>query len=93
MPSPRCGVREEGLLFDAIVSDIEMPDMDGLGFARALRAGGIWSEAPLIALSSRAEPADVARGRDAGFTDYVVKFDREALLRSLSECLCAPVRA
>ena len=27
-------------MFDAIVSDIEMPDMDGLAFARAVRAGG-----------------------------------------------------
>ena len=86
-------VREEGVPFDAIVSDIEMPDMDGLAFARALRAGGAWSEAPLIALSSRAEPADVARGREAGFTDYVAKYDREALLRSLSECLSAPIQA
>jgi two-component system chemotaxis sensor kinase CheA len=86
-------VREEGVPFDAIVSDIEMPDMDGLAFARAVRSGGAWSEAPLIALSSRAEPADVARGREAGFTDYVAKYDREALLRSLSECLSAPIQA
>jgi two-component system chemotaxis sensor kinase CheA len=86
-------MREDGVPFDAIVSDIEMPDMDGLAFARALRAGGNWSDAPLIALSSRAEPADVARGRDAGFTDYVAKYDREALLRSLSECLSAPLQA
>ncbi|GGJ03006.1 hybrid sensor histidine kinase/response regulator [Neoroseomonas lacus] len=86
-------VREEGVPFDAIVSDIEMPDMDGLAFARAVRAGGAWSESPLIALSSRAEPADVARGREAGFTDYVAKYDRDALLRSLSECLSAPIQA
>jgi two-component system chemotaxis sensor kinase CheA len=86
-------LREEGLPFDAIVSDIEMPDMDGIAFAQALRAGGTWSEAPLIALSSRAEPADVARGREAGFTDYVAKYDREALLRSLAECLSMPLAA
>ena len=33
-------LRDAGKLFDIIVSDIEMPDMDGLGFARTLRAGG-----------------------------------------------------
>ncbi|MBR0648484.1 hybrid sensor histidine kinase/response regulator [Roseomonas terrae] len=86
-------LREEGVPFDAIVSDIEMPDMDGIAFAQALRAGGTWSEAPLIALSSRAEPADVARGREAGFTDYVAKYDREALLQSLADCLSAPLAA
>lgn len=86
-------LREEGADFDAIVSDIEMPEMDGLAFARALRAGGAWSDAPLIALSSRAEPADIARGREAGFTDYVAKYDREALVQSLRDCLGAPLTA
>ena len=36
-------LREAGAMFDAIVSDIEMPDMDGLDFARAVRAGGPWA--------------------------------------------------
>ncbi len=40
-------LRENGNMYDAIVSDIEMPDMDGLQFARAIRAGGIWAELPL----------------------------------------------
>ncbi|MEO3472439.1 hybrid sensor histidine kinase/response regulator [Roseomonas sp. CAU 1739] len=82
-------LREDGVPFDAIISDIEMPDVDGIAFARALRAGGAWSDAPLIALSSRAEPADVASGREAGFTDYVTKYDRDALLQSLTDCLAA----
>lgn len=86
-------LREDGMEFDAVVSDIEMPDMDGLAFARALRAGGAWAEVPLIALSSRAEPADIARGREAGFTDYVAKYDREALVQSLRDCLGAPLAA
>ena len=78
---------------DLIVLDIEMPEMDGIAFARALRAGGAWAEVPLIALSARAEPADVARGRDAGFTDYIAKYDREGLLQSLRDCLAAPLAA
>ncbi|MBR0671277.1 hybrid sensor histidine kinase/response regulator [Roseomonas soli] len=86
-------LREDGVEFDAVVSDIEMPEMDGLAFARALRAGGAWAEVPLIALSSRAEPMDVTRGREAGFTDYVAKYDREALVQSLRDCLGAPLAA
>ena len=38
-------LREAGAMFDVIVSDITMPDMDGLDFARAVRAGGPWSRA------------------------------------------------
>ena len=30
-------------MFDVIVSDIEMPEMDGCAFARAVRAGGAWA--------------------------------------------------
>jgi two-component system chemotaxis sensor kinase CheA len=86
-------LREQGAMFDAIVSDIEMPDMDGFAFARAVRAEGPWRELPMVALTGRAEPAAVARGREAGFTDYVAKYDRDALMTSLGECLAAAVAA
>jgi len=84
-------LREAGAMFDAIVSDIVMPDMDGLDFARTVRAGGSWASLPMIALSSRNEPNDVEAGRDAGFTDYVAKSQREALIASLKQCLAEPV--
>ena len=80
-------------VFDAIVSDIEMPDMDGLDFARAVRASGPWARLPMIALSASAEPADIEAGRDAGFTDYVAKFQREALIASLHQCLAESIEA
>jgi two-component system chemotaxis sensor kinase CheA len=80
-------LRDSGLMIDAIVSDIEMPDMDGLDFARHVRAGGPWVALPMVALSGRAAPADEARGREAGFTDYCHKFDRETLMESLKHCL------
>jgi two-component system chemotaxis sensor kinase CheA len=86
-------LRDGGAMFDVIVSDIIMPDMDGLDFARAVRASGPWSTLPMIALSSRTEPNDVEAGRDAGFTDYVGKFQREALIASLRQCLAEPTAA
>jgi two-component system, chemotaxis family, sensor kinase CheA len=84
-------LRESGVMFDAIVSDIVMPDMDGLDFARAVRGSGPWTTLPMIALSSRTEPNDIEAGRDAGFTDYVAKFQRDALIASLKQCLTEPV--
>ncbi|MBU8538316.1 hybrid sensor histidine kinase/response regulator [Falsiroseomonas tokyonensis] len=92
-PAQALRLRERGEMFDAIVSDIEMPDMDGYAFARDVRGGGPWQDLPMVALTGRVEPAAVARGRAAGFTDYVGKYDREALLASLSECLAVPVAA
>ena len=84
-------LRDAGLAFDAIISDITMPGMGGIALARTLREGGAWRDLPLIALTGRAGPGDVERGREAGFTDYVAKFDRAALLESLRQCLNAPV--
>ncbi|MSP01383.1 MAG: hybrid sensor histidine kinase/response regulator [Acetobacteraceae bacterium] len=80
-------LRDAGLMFDAIVSDIEMPGMDGLSFARAVREGGPWANLPMIALSSHTEPHHVEAGRDAGFTDYVAKTQRGAIANSLRQCL------
>jgi two-component system, chemotaxis family, sensor kinase CheA len=86
-------LREAGEMFDVIVSDIAMPDMDGLDFARTVRAGGSWAALPMIALSARGEPRDIEAGRDAGFTDYVAKFQRDALIASLQQCLAEPIAA
>ena len=48
---------------------------------------------PLIALTGQSDPADIERGRESGFTDYVAKFDRAALLDSLRQCLTAAIPA
>ena len=77
-------MRDAGQLFDAIISDIEMPGMDGNSFARKVREGGPWSKLPMVALSGR---DDAKAGREAGFTDYIRKFERETLLTSLEQCL------
>ena len=69
--------------FDAIISDVEMPGMDGLQFATLLRESGPWQDLPLIALSGRFNPIDIRRGGAAGFNEYLGKFDRDALLAAL----------
>ncbi|VAV93461.1 Signal transduction histidine kinase CheA / CheY-like domain, partial [hydrothermal vent metagenome] len=78
-------LRNKGHDFDLIVCDIEMPDMDGFHFAEKVREGGIWQRTPMIALSSHQTPRDFARGREAGFDDYVVKLDRDTLMTTINE--------
>lgn len=80
-------LRDSGANFDVIISDIEMPGMDGFSFAQSVKSEGPWQEIPMVALSSHATPSDIERGRAVGFENYVAKFDREAILRSLSETL------
>jgi two-component system chemotaxis sensor kinase CheA len=78
-------LRERGARFDVIVSDIEMPDLDGFDFAEAVNADGAWTDVPIIALSSHCVPEAIERGRQAGFHDFVAKFDREGLIQSLRQ--------
>ena len=73
----------------AVVSDIEMPNLDGFELVRRIRSDARFSELPVIAVTSLAGEEDVLRGRAAGFTDYQIKLDKERLLKSL-RTLVAP---
>jgi two-component system chemotaxis sensor kinase CheA len=74
-----------GQVFDVVLTDIEMPDMNGFEFAETIRADAHLSTMPIIALSSLVSPAAIERGRQAGFHDYVAKFDRPGLIAALKE--------
>jgi two-component system chemotaxis sensor kinase CheA len=74
-----------GREFDVVVTDIEMPEMNGFEFAERLRADPATAEVPVIALSSMVSIEAVERGRQVGFHDYVAKFDRQGLIAALKE--------
>jgi len=76
---------KKGQKFDAIISDIEMPGMNGFELAEAIRADARSTHIPIIALSSITSPATIERGRQAGFHDFVAKFDRQGLIAALKE--------
>ncbi|MEQ8813713.1 MAG: chemotaxis protein CheW [Thalassobaculum sp.] len=80
---------ERGDSFDAIISDIEMPGMNGFQLAEAVRADARWADVPIVALSSHTTSEDLERGRRVGFTDYVAKLDRDALLETLAQTVGA----
>ncbi|MGY3038249.1 two-component system chemotaxis sensor kinase CheA [Bradyrhizobium sp. USDA 4354] len=71
--------------FDVILTDIEMPDMNGFEFAEVIRSDNNLAATPIIGLSALVSPAAIERGRQAGFHDYVAKFDRPGLIAALKE--------
>jgi CheY-like chemotaxis protein len=82
--------------FDLILSDIGLPDLDGVAVAQQLRAAGVRS--PLLALSGYAAESDRELGRAAGFDEYLLKPIRASTLRTevarqLARPAAAPLRA
>ncbi|QIG96492.1 hybrid sensor histidine kinase/response regulator [Bradyrhizobium sp. 6(2017)] len=74
-----------GQPFDVVLTDIEMPEMNGFEFAENIRSDHNLIGLPIIALSAMVSPAAIERGRQAGFHDYVAKFDRPGLIAALKE--------
>jgi two-component system chemotaxis sensor kinase CheA len=79
------GLIRSGHKFDLIVTDLQMPDMDGLALARAVRAEPSGANTPMIALSSMTTADTIERVRRAGFHDFVAKFDRQGLIAAIKE--------
>ncbi len=75
---------EAGEHFDLIVSDIEMPQVDGLALASEVKRDPRFQDTPMIALSSHVSEADKAAGRAAGFLHYISKADQANLAANLN---------
>ena len=82
-----------GHTFDIVVTDIEMPEMNGFEFAEAIRSDQNLNQLPVIAVSSLVSPAAIERGRQAGLYDYIAKFDRPGLIAALKEQIEERARA
>ncbi|HEU4675486.1 MAG TPA: response regulator [Motilibacteraceae bacterium] len=67
---------------DLVVSDVEMPGMDGFTLTRQIRRTSGWSEVPVVIMTSRGDDADRRAGLDAGANAYLLKseFDQAELL-------------
>jgi len=65
--------------FDCMITDIEMPGMDGLDLTRRLRADRAYEDLPIIVVSTRDRPSDHRAGLDAGADAYLSKQGLEAV--------------
>jgi two-component system, chemotaxis family, sensor kinase CheA len=74
---------------DLLLSDVEMPKMDGLALTQTVRTSTRFRDLPVILLTSRDSPEDRARGLEAGANAYLVKsaFDQTKLLQTIEQLL------
>lgn len=78
-----------GASFDALVSDIQMPNMDGLQLTRKLRQEERHAALPVVLVTTLASDADKLRGMEAGANAYIAKsaFDQQALIECLNRLI------
>ncbi|MDQ6829277.1 MAG: response regulator, partial [Gemmatimonadota bacterium] len=74
---------------DLVVSDVEMPRLDGFALCERMRASKQFKELPVILVTSLESPEDRARGLEAGADAYIVKssFDQQALLDTIHQLI------
>lgn len=66
---------------DVVITDINMPNMDGYGVISAIRGGSINRNVPILVLTTESAPHLKAKARDAGATGWIVKpFDDAAIV-------------
>jgi two-component system chemotaxis sensor kinase CheA len=82
-------LQEHGDTVHAVVTDVEMPNLTGLGLATRIRQDARFGQLPILALTSLASEEDIAKGKAAGVDDYQIKLDRDNLLVSLRALLAA----
>jgi two-component system chemotaxis response regulator CheY len=74
--------------FDLVITDVNMPGMNGIDLVRTLRGTPEGKFIPMLVLTTESEQSIKQRGREAGATGWIVKpFSPEVLLATLKKVL------
>ena len=74
--------------FDLVITDVNMPEMDGLTLVRELRSRANYRHTPLLVLTTEATAERKMEGRDAGATGWIVKpFNPDKFLATVAKVL------
>jgi two-component system chemotaxis sensor kinase CheA len=76
-----------------VVTDVEMPNLDGFELTRRIKHSPQFGHLPVIALTTLAAEEDIALGKAAGVEEYHIKLDRERLVEGVCRYLRAAVAA
>ena len=74
--------------FDLVLSDVNMPRMDGISLIRALRGEAAYKHTPILMLTTESSVERKREGKDAGATGWIVKpFDPAQLVATMQRVL------
>lgn len=73
--------------FDLVLSDIEMPNMNGFDLAKNIRSDSKLKDIPMIALTTRYKDSDIKKGFESGFNHYLEKLKPDQLIEAINNQL------
>jgi two-component system chemotaxis sensor kinase CheA len=68
-----------------VVTDIEMPNLNGFQLTQRIKSDRRFSGLPVIALTTLAGEEDIAKGKSVGIDEYHIKLDKERLMASVHD--------
>ncbi|MCK5508430.1 MAG: chemotaxis protein CheW [Desulfobacterales bacterium] len=80
-------LKERSEDIDIIVTDLEMPNMDGFELTKKIKDTPEYSHFKVIALTSLASESHIQKGRKVGIDEYEIKLDREKLMKLIKKTL------
>lgn len=73
--------------YDLVVSDINMPRMDGFEFVKKIREDRRFDTLPIVALTTMSDDHFCEKGLRLGFDRYVIKIDKREVCATVADCL------
>jgi len=70
---------------DLIVTDVEMPELNGFQFAKKVRENEKFSTLPIVAVTTRVDEKDLQKGKEVGFTCHLEKLNKEDVTSHIKE--------
>lgn len=80
-------LQDQGHQISLVLTDIEMPNLDGVGLAKRIRSDPGLRDIPVMALTTLASDLDVEKGKAAGLCAYQIKLDKDNLLAAISQII------
>lgn len=75
----------QGHQISLVLTDIEMPNLDGIGLAKRIRSDPSLRDIPVMALTTLASDLDIEGGKAVGLCGYQIKLDKDNLLAAIRQ--------
>lgn len=80
------GVAKMSADIKVVITDYNMPNMNGIEFIKAVRSGAVNKSVPILMVTTESEDAKKQEGKSAGATGWITKpFDKDTLLQTINK--------